>query len=91
MFIGHCFDSRTIVKYTTLMIFPAKEDGAAAPAGAAQGVVQTCSIQFQQEWHSVRTALMQLVGEFEGARERFLALFLEMEPGMAAPEWAKCW
>ena len=92
MFLKYCFDSDTVVTLTNGMIFPGDE-GAAAPAGvpAPAPVVQTCSLTFQEEWHHVRTALMDLVGEFTGAKQRFVQLFLELRPGMTAPEWAQCW
>ena len=86
MLLADFFNSDTVLRFPNTMIVPENQ---AAPGPAA--VVQTCSLTFQQEWHSVRTALMDLVGEFPGAKQRFLDLFLDLQPTMTAPEWAQCW
>ena len=90
MWLADFFNSDTVLRFPNTLILPENQaENQAAPAPAA--VVQTCSLTFQQEWHSVRTALMDLVGEFPGAKQRFVDLFLELQPTMTAPEWAQCW
>ena len=90
MFNGHCFDTRTVVKFVNKILFP-KTDEVAAAAGEAAGtggLVQNCSIKFQEEWPWVRAALMDLVCEIDGARDLFLKLLIDLKPWMTAPEWA---
>ena len=82
MFLSLGFDSDTVLVFRNVL----KETAAVADAAG-----QTCSLTFQGEWHYVRTALMRLVGEFPGAKERFVRLFEELDPMMTAPEWAQCW
>ena len=90
MLLEGFFNSDTVLQFPNTMILPENPgDNHVAPGPVA--VVQTCSLTFQQEWHSVRTALMDLVGEFPGAKQRFLDLFLELQPTMTGPEWAQCW
>ena len=86
---GHCFDTDTVMKFVNKMIFPETTEVAATPTGATSTtcVVQTSSIQFQEEWVLVRTAMMRVVREFHGAKERFLQVFAELQPMMLAPEW----
>ena len=90
MWLAGFFNSDPVLRFPNTMILP--ENRAEKPdAPGPVAVVQTCSVTFQQEWHSVRTALMDLVGEFPGAKQRFVDLFLELQPTMTAPEWAQCW
>ena len=86
---GHCFDTDTVMKFVNKLIFPEKAEAAAATGEAAtEGVVQNCSIKFQEEWPWVRAALMDLVCEIDGARDLFLKLLIDLKPWMTAPEWA---
>lgn len=90
MLLDGFLNTDTVLHFPNTLILPGHAgENEAAPGPVA--VVQTCSLTFQQEWHSVRTALMDLVGEFPGAKQRFLDLFLELQPTMTAPEWAQCW
>ena len=90
MSLAHFFNSDTVLRFPNTLILAenhTEKDAASGPVA----VVQTCSLTFQQEWHSVRTALMDLVGEFPGAKQRFVDLFQKLQPTMTAPEWAQCW
>lgn len=82
MNIGYNFGSHTMMEFAVQAAEPGR-----APGPGTSGVVQTNSLQFQEEWVIVRTAMMRVVREFHGAKERFMQVFAELQPMMLAPDW----
>ena len=88
---GHCFDTDTVLIFVNQLIVPETAQAKAVTEEAtARGVAQTRSLKFQEEWPWVRSALMDLVCEIDGARDLFLKLLVDLKPWMTAPEWVVC-